>query len=108
MRYNSLYSIIPAATGIGAQVELTYNCVTLACNYSSIIVLVVAAIIIVAITVMSIYTHLKVSRIGLQVLGLLGFLENNHVHDNINDIVRYEESHFSDMEIGHVMEDASS
>lgn len=90
MRYNSLYSIIPATIVIGAMIEQTYECLVMTCNYSSIIVLVVASVIIIGISILAVFTHLKISRIGLEVLGLLGFLENSNIHSNINDIVRYE------------------
>jgi len=103
MRYNSLFSIIPAATGIGSQVELTYNCVTLNCEFASAIVLIVATVVVLGLFFTSVCMHLKVSRIGLGVLGLLGYLENNHVHSNINDVIRYEQTHFADMEIAHII-----
>jgi len=90
MRYNSLYSIIPATIVIGAMIEQTYDCLVMTCNYSSIIVLVVASVIIIGLSILAVFTHLKISRIGLEVLGLLGFLENSNIHSNINDIVRYE------------------
>lgn len=108
MRYGSLYYVIPAISAIASQLESTYQCLVLNCSYSSIVVCGVAIIAIVAVAAVSTYIHLKLTRIGVQVLGLLGYLEGVHLRNNINDVVRYEETHFADLETGHALEPLAS
>lgn len=74
------------------------------CNYSGAIILAIGLALICVLATISLYSHLKVTRIGLEVLGLLGFLESTQVRSNIKDIKRYEECYLSDVEIGHSLD----
>lgn len=91
-----MYALLPAMFAAAQPVKDYYGCLIGDCKYMGSIILALACFIVISLLVLTVYTDFRIKNVGVEVLGLLGLIDEVRISESICDIMRFKEYYFKE------------